>query len=378
MGWAFGDYVLSRDRAELAGPDGPVHLEKQTLGLLIFLVENAGRVVSKDDIIDAVWGGRIVSDATVSTAIKQVRRAVGDSGSAQNTVKTIHGLGYRFVAPVSQGTAPAAPSPATTDENHPPADDLPSPIGADQASLAVLRFQFLGAETGVTGPTLADAIPAELILSLSKLRWLHIIARGSSFRFDPATALPEEVAARLHVRYIMTGSVEAIGSMLTISIEVLSAADGSVVWSDRYATELSEIHIARRDIIASVVSALEIHVPKFEADHARRLSPDQLDAWSHYHLGLRHIYRFSAADNDIAATHFRSALELDRDFARTCRPVLHALATGLHAVRRRPARPARSRHRCRRDRASDRCPRPVRQLQHGPGALAARRSGSRV
>ncbi|MCB2102238.1 MAG: winged helix-turn-helix domain-containing protein [Rhodobacterales bacterium] len=316
MEWAFGDFLLSRDRAELVGPDGPVHLEKQAFNLLVFLVENAGRVVTKDDVIDAVWGGRVVSDSTVATAVKQARKAVGDSGTAQGTIRTVHGVGFRFVAPVA-AVAPAPPTrPVFFSPAPGPAPDPAPPVGTDRASLAVLRFQFMGPEGGPTGPPIADALPAELIANLSKLGWLHIIARGSSFRFDPETARPEEVAEKLRVRYVMTGTVEAIGDMITISIELLSAADGALVWSERYATLLTEVHVARGHIVAATVTALEIHVPRFEAEHARRLSPAELDAWSHYHLGLRHIYRFNAADNDIAAGHFRAALDLDREFAR--------------------------------------------------------------
>jgi len=107
-----------------------------------------------------------------------------------------------------------------------------------------------------------------------------------------------------------------IGGMLTLTIELLSGANGELVWSDRYAMVIADIQVARHGIAASIIAALEIHLPQFESDHARRLSPAQLDAWSHYHLGLRHMYRYNQTDNALAAGHFRSAVELDGEFTR--------------------------------------------------------------
>lgn len=315
MKWTFSDFTLDADRAELCGPEGLIHVERQPLDVLVHLITHADRVVSRDELIDAVWDGRIVSDATVSTAIKQARRAVGDTGSDQKVIRTIHGRGFRFVA-----EAQAAPEVrvTTVTEPDPPevfqqahATDL---AGSGRPSLAVLRFQCLG--TSDNGNHLASALPAELISSLSRLGWLHMIARGSSFRFDPDTATPEEVGRLLGVRYLVTGVIEVIGEMMTISIEVLSTADGTLVWSDRFATSFADIHISRVEMISSIISALELEVPKHEATASRRLSEAEFDAWSHYHLGLSHVFRFNPGDNRIAAEHFDAAVRLDPNFSR--------------------------------------------------------------
>ena len=307
MVWAFGGYRLSRERAELVGADGPVHIEQRPLDLLILLVDNHERVVSKDEIVDQVWQGRIVSDATIATAVKQARKAVGDDGDRQQLIKTVHGRGYRFVAELRAPTTPLVE--VTTSEQ----PSLP-PIGTAKPSIAVLKFQYLGAAD--RSSALSDAIPAELISSLSRTHWLHIVARGSSFRFDPITADPQEIGNRLHVRYLIAGSIEAIGDMLTISVDLLSTADGELIWSERFATAFANIQLSRHEIVAAVIAALELHVPRFEADHARLLSGNLFDAWSHYHLGLRHIYRFNSADNRQAAAHFQASINLDPEFAR--------------------------------------------------------------
>jgi len=105
MECSFGGYVLNTERAELIGPDGPVHIERYPLNVLAYLIENADRVVTRDDLIRGVWGGRIVSDAAVSTAVKQARKAVGDTGAAQLVIRTVHGRGFRFVAALSGAKA---------------------------------------------------------------------------------------------------------------------------------------------------------------------------------------------------------------------------------------------------------------------------------
>ena len=304
MEWVFGDFALNTDRVELSGPDGVVRVEKQPLDLLIFLARHADRVVTRDELVEHVWNGRIVSDTTISTAVKQARRAVGDTGAAQAVIRTVHGRGFRFVADITARSEPARAS----------APETVPPVGTARPSIAVLRFQLLGADP--RGPTIADAIPAELITSLSRLHWLHIIARASSFRFDPHTCDPGDLGARLGVRYALTGSVETEAETLAIRLELLSTADGALLWSDRYAARLQDAQGARREIVASIIQVLELVVPRFEAERTRDLAPAEFDAWSHYHLGLRHMFRFNAADNEVAARHFHAAVALDPDFCR--------------------------------------------------------------
>lgn len=313
MEWAFHGYTLNADRAELNGPDGPVHIERSPLNVLIYLIENADRVISKDELIETVWDGRIVSDTTISTAVKHARKAVGDNGTAQSVIRTVHGRGFRFVAQLD-APDPAVQSPSAQAMATPDASPPMPGHGAGKPGLAVLRFVQLGEES--SNLQLSSALPAELISGLSRVQWLHVIARGSSFQFDPQNFDPVQVGTRLGVSYLMTGLIEVIGKMLTVTLELQSAANGSLVWSGRFASALAEIQIARGEMVAAVVSALELAIPNFEAEQSSRLSPDQLDAWSHFHVGLSHILKFNKDDNLIAARHFGAALDLDPHFAR--------------------------------------------------------------
>ena len=306
MRLVFGDFELDSATAELTKNGAPVAVEKQAFDLLLLLADNAERVLSKEEIIEKVWDGRFISDSSISTAVKQARRAVDDDGAAQRVIKTVHGRGFRFVADVKRPGLVAQDSRAEPASAEPVLDDTPS--------IAVLPFVVIG--EGALGPAIGDAIPAELISAFSRLRWLMVTARGSSFRFrDPATT-HEELRNTLGVRYALTGTVEALGDMLTISVELIRTDTGAVIWSSRYASALAEIQEVRAEIVHHTVAALEIHIPFSEASIAKTLAPDQIGAWSHFHLGVQRLYRFNQTDNQVAADHFRKALELEKDFAR--------------------------------------------------------------
>ncbi|MDK3075271.1 winged helix-turn-helix domain-containing protein [Sedimentitalea sp. JM2-8] len=321
MYWRFGDYTLDLRTAELIGPDGQIHVERQTFAVLAHLIAHADRVVTRDELVEAVWDGRHVSDATVSTSIKLARRAVGDDGSTQNAIRTIHGRGFRFVAELEQPTPTrAATGPEATPCETPVDNDQP---GAGRPSLAVLRFQSVGGE-GLASQ-IASALAAELITCLSRIGWLHMIARGSSFRFDPDTADPAEIAAALSVRYLVTGMVETVGELATISVELQSADDFGLIWAERFACNLSDLQTQRSQIVSAIISSLELEIPKHESLSARKLSKAQFDAWTHFHLGITHLYRFDTGSNLVAGEHFDTAISLDPEFARA-----HAAKSFVH------------------------------------------------
>ncbi|MEM6637360.1 MAG: winged helix-turn-helix domain-containing protein, partial [Pseudomonadota bacterium] len=309
MRWKIAEYTLDTDTAELLSSDGPVHLERQPYNALLYLIENAERVVSREELIQAVWNGRFISDSAVATVIKQVRKALGDNGTQQNSIRTVHGRGFRFVA-----DAVPIPPPVTAEARAQTPVARPPSAGSGRPTIAVLRFTETGEAANIA--SMATALPAEIISSLSRLNWLHIISRGSSFQIDPTSAFPDAVGAQLGVRYLVTGFVEHLKNSLKVHLELLSTSDGSLIWSDFYSVGHAEIEVARNEIVSSIVSALDLEIPKYEADATRLLSDTEFDAWSHFHIGLAHIYRFDEQNNHLAAHHFDAALALDPDFSR--------------------------------------------------------------
>jgi TolB-like protein len=296
----FGDHRLDVSARELWHGATLVRLEPQVFDLLCLLVENRERVVTREEIIARIWGGRFVSDAAVSSRIKSARQAIGDDGERQCFIRTHHGVGFRFVG---DATIPRPGERA--------AAEALAGKAVSRPSIAVLPFQMMGAD----GQYIADALPHDLIVELSRLRWLTVIARGSSFHFRGLDATADRVKAALGVRYLLAGSVDIQGRSLAVMIELSDTDDGAIVWSEIYRGRIDAVHDIRAGIAAAVVAALELQIPIAEARRAL-VAPENLDAWAAYHLGLAQMYRFERDGAERAAALFQQAIDREPSFAR--------------------------------------------------------------
>jgi TolB-like protein len=304
MLYRFESFELDTAKVELRESGEPRPVERQVFALLALLVENRERLVSRDEILEKVWDGRIVSESAVASRIKSARQALGDDGKSQRFIRTIHRRGFRFVASVkAERHVQAAVEPAA------------APVEpAAQPSIAVLPFHLIG-DAGPWAP-IADALPHELIAELSRLRWLFVTARGSSFRLRAADADLGEIGRLLGVRYCLSGTVEVANSRLAVTVELVDTRSGGVVWADHFAGAIDAVHVIRTEIRARILAALEIQIPLHEANLARLTVTENLDAWSAYHLGLQHMYRFNRKDNAAAAALFGHSVARDPGFAR--------------------------------------------------------------
>ncbi len=317
MIYAFGPFEFDLAKAELRADGQLRSLQPQVFALLAFLIEHRERLVSKDEIFENVWEGRVVTDSALASRVKSLRKALNDDGRKQQYVRTVHGKGFRFVADVRAERDDANVSAgilAGRGDNEPIASDSPALELTRRPSIAVLPFRPIGD----AGPyvTIADGLPHELITELARLRWLFVIARGSSFRLRGDDLDLREVGRLLGVRYCLSGTVEVTGQHLTVTTELVDTRGGDVIWGERYAGSIDDVHAFRAEIRAKILTSLEIQIPMHEAADARLTSTDNLDAWSAYHLGLQHIYRFNRTDNEKAAELFGRAVEQDPDFAR--------------------------------------------------------------
>jgi DNA-binding winged helix-turn-helix (wHTH) protein/tetratricopeptide (TPR) repeat protein len=317
MIYQFGEYELDLATFELRAGGKVCSLEPQVFALLALLVENRERLVSKDEIMEKVWDGRAVSDATVASRIKSARQVLGDDGKSQRFVRTIHSQGFRFVADVRASRGPRV----FLSGNASDAKVVHSVDTASQhvdrtsrPSIAVLPFRLIG-DGGRFAP-LAIALPAELITELSRLHWLFVTARGSSFRLRTSDTEFCEIGRVLRVRYCLWGTIEISDLGLVVMVELVDTFDGGIVWADRFSGRIDDVHAMREKIRSGVLVALEIQIPIHEAALARLKVADSLDAWSAYHLGLQHMYRFNRGDNAAAAVLFQRAVALDHHFAR--------------------------------------------------------------
>ncbi len=315
MKCAFDGYTLDTDIPSLSCDDGEIALEPKAFDLLVLLIAHRERFVSKDEIVEQVWQGRFTSDSAITTCIKTLRKALGDDGDHQRVIRTQRGRGFRFVGTVAE--EPVATQVETiltpTDTASPLEEHAHDTPFTGKPSIIVLPFQ---ARPGIGDLVFAEAIAHDLIQSLSRLRWLRVIARGTAFRFHQPDPDLAEIGRRLDVRYALCGAIEVLGGRHSVAVELSNCASAEVIWADRFEIQPDQMHEMREQILACIISTLEIHIPLYEASHAHVGASEHLDAWANYHLGLRHMFRFNPTDNAQAAHHFNRAVTQDPQFAR--------------------------------------------------------------
>lgn len=309
MIYRFEQFELDPGRFELRADGQAQAVEPQVLSLLILLAGNPDRLVTRDEIVERIWHGRIVSEAAISSRIKSARRAIGDDGDRQHLIRTVHGKGFRFVGKVAYLADARPPTKAAR-----PEIDGEEPVRGRQPSIAVLPFD----ATGSDGPLafVGEALADEVIADLARMRGLLVIARGSSFRFRGRDVDCREVGSALDVGYCLTGSIDEQRGRLTIAVELARTSDAGLLWTERFSAGGDEIAEVCDDIVAAIVANLEQRIAHEEASRARTRPEAALGAWGAYHLGLDHMFRFNRNDNARAAALFERALGLDPDFSR--------------------------------------------------------------
>ena len=250
MRYLFEDYALDTDRRELHRGAEVVSVTPQVFDLLDYLIRNRERVVSKDDLINAIWNGRIVSDAALTTRLNVARSAIGDSGEEQRLIKTLPRKGFRFVGTVREAQGPAG---AAVADNQ---IELPKPALAlpDKPSIAVLPFQNMSGDPDQD--YFADGMVDDIITALSRFKLLFVIARNSSFTYKGKAVDIKQVGRELGVRYVLEGSVRKAAGKVRIICQLIDAATGVHLWADRFEGDLSDIFALQDRMTESVVSAV--------------------------------------------------------------------------------------------------------------------------
>ncbi len=308
--YLFEEYAFDTDRRELHRGADVVSVAPQVFDLLDYLIRNRERVVSKDDLIDAIWDGRVVSDAALTTRLNVARSAIGDSGEEQRLIKTLPRKGFRFVGPVreAQGAAGAA---VTDNGVEPPKPALALP---DKPSIAVLPFANLSSDP--EQDYFADGMVDDIITALSRFKALFVIARNSSFVYKARAVDVKQIGRELGVRYVLEGSVRKTANRVRITGQLVDTATGAHLWADRFDGGLGDIFDLQDQVTESVVGAIAPAVEKAEIERAKRKPTDSLDAYALYLRGSDRLYQYGGRQvNDEALRLFNSAIERDPDFA---------------------------------------------------------------
>ena len=315
MQFLFADYALDINRRELRRGSEPISIGPQVFDLLVYLVQNRERVVSKDDVLEAVWSGRVVSESTLTSHINAARKAVGDSGDEQRLIRTIARKGFRFVGEVHEETPSGAGSP--TKSAFPPAPDAtqraPALALPDRPSIAVLPFQNLSGDP--EQEYFADGIVEDIITALSRMRWLFVIARNSSFTYKGRAVDVKQVGRELGVRYIVEGGVRRAANRVRITAQLIDATTGVHIWADRFDGAIEDVFELQDRTTESIVGAIAPTLEQAEIERAKRKPTENLDAYDFFLRGMASFHQRSRQAYDEALSLFYRAIELDTNFA---------------------------------------------------------------
>ncbi|HJR13472.1 MAG TPA: winged helix-turn-helix domain-containing protein [Rhodanobacteraceae bacterium] len=292
--YEFSGYRLDAVSRELFGPDGAmISVTSKALDVLAYLIRQRDRVVDKDDLLAAVWAGRVVEENNLTQAISALRKAFGVRPPEHRFIITVSGRGYRFVADVSEFDKVEAATPA------PP-----------QTALAVLPFRSIS--SGPRDELLELGLAETLITQLSRARQLRVRALASSQHFrqdllhDPGAA-----GRQLGADYVVDGSAQRINGHLRVNVRLLSVAQGATIWADTLDASADSVFMLQDRISDAVVKALAVPpivVPERACSACDGSNPKAYRAWLRGHHLLQ---RPDEANLKEALSAFRGAIDLD-------------------------------------------------------------------
>ena len=333
MHFRFADCEIDLPRHELRRNGEAVRVEPQVFDLIVHLVRNRERTVSKDELFDAIWRGRIVSEASLSSRIKAARRALGDNGAAQILIRTVPKRGFRFAGEVEErrtACVAAAAAPAPGGRRADGADDQATALAArplaakgtepaiapsgGRTSIAVLPFENLSGDT--ENEYFGYGMMEDLIRLLARNRWLTIISRHSTTAFSDPDFDIREIGEALGARYLLVGSIRRGNETVKISVELVRAADGTQLWSESYHVPLADIFDIQEEMARQISATIEPELAKIEQQAASRKPPTNLDAWECYQRALWHLCAFTPSGFDGAEQFLLRAIELEPELAR--------------------------------------------------------------
>ena len=303
----FREFELDTALFELRRAGERIPLEPQVFDLLVFLARNSSRTVTREEVFTAIWGERIVSDSALSSQIKAARKAVGDDGASQHTIATVHGRGFRFVAPIEHARPDAAA------EMRGELEPRAQAAVAKKPSVAVLPFENQNRDPDED--IFADGIAEDITTALAKNRWLTVIARNPAFAFRGSKDRIRVIGEKLNADYLVTGSLRKAGTRFRITVQVVDADTEQSVWSERFDRDKVDIFELQDDISELVAARIESELGLSEQRKAERRPRKNLGAWDLYQLATAEFYRFTQDSNIKCQELLRQSIAVDPTFA---------------------------------------------------------------
>ena len=349
--YRFDAYTLDVGRGNLLGPAGELRLRPKSFKLLLYLVRHPGRLVGREELLNAVWGHAAVTDDSITQCLVEIRRALGDESRA--LVRTIPRRGYLFDVPVETLASPDPPPIAGGAAPRPPlnraypaaalagavllgalawwasAPHAPEPAAGEQPiatlpnSIAVLPF--VDMSPAQDQEHFGDGIAEEILNLLAQSPELKVIARTSSFSFKGAPVDIATIAAQLGVGHVLEGSVRTSGEQVRVTAQLVSGHDSAHLWSQTYDRELDDIFQVQTEIAASVAAMLRAKL--LPAPSRERAGPQDGRAYEHFLRGRFLLNRRGPGDVELAREQFEASIAMDPEYA----PAWAALA-GVYTV----------------------------------------------
>jgi TolB-like protein len=302
MLYKFGAYTLDPDRCELYFGTHQVELEPQVLSVLAYLVQERARIVTRGDLIAAVWNGRIVSDSTINSRIAAARKIIGDDGASQTMIRSFPRRGYRFVASVE-----------TEEQPHDRA--LPSApyLSGLRASIVILPFTNLSREP--EQDQFLEGLVDDITTALTQFRHLIVVPRSVGASYKGRIADVTQVARDLDVRYALEGTLRKEGTRIRINAQLVDCRTGPNLWARRFEGDLTSGFELQDKLSGGIVGEVVAKLEQAEMDLHRRASFSAPDAYSRVIRGTSLLYEWTPAAIDAALEQYRLSINTDPDFA---------------------------------------------------------------
>jgi TolB-like protein len=303
-------------RLDQGGIGTPVALGSRALNLLGLLVERKGELVSKDEIMKAVWPGRVVEEANLNVQISRLRQILDQNREQGSCIQTIPGRGYCFVGLVTprEPEAHSALSPVHVTSSQDTRAQFPLP---DQPSIAVLPFTNMSNDP--EQDYFSDGIAEDIITAMSRYPSLFVIARNSCFTYKGRPVDMKQVGRELGVRYVLEGGLRKAGSRIRVTAQLAETDTGKHLWAEHYDRDLADIFAMQDEITEAVTIAISPAIADAEQRRAVRRPPESLDAWAAYQRGLWHLSKANPDDNSVAEKFFQQTVDLDPNFPEVTR-----------------------------------------------------------
>jgi TolB-like protein/Tfp pilus assembly protein PilF len=334
----FEGYTLDLKRGSLRDGDREIELRPKSFEALRYLIKNAGRLISKDELIKAIWPNTTVGDESLARCVSDVRLALGDTD--QRIIKTLQRRGYLFAAPISKddpanlvssGGPPTGPT-AEFETRLPDPSNVATPHSHPRLSLVVLPFINLSGDAA--RDYLADIITEGLTAYLSRIRDSFVIARTTAFTYKGKAADVRQIGRELGVRYVLEGSAQQSGGRVRVSAQLVDADTSAHLWADRFDCDQADLFQMQDEIVTRLARALEIELAAVEAAHISTTRSANLDAEDMALRGEAIILAYGVYRDEADAGFdlCQRALEIDPDNVRALSILAEKFATRVSSM----------------------------------------------